>query len=63
MYTKPDGHLLRSEMALISNMARTIKDKEEKSRLMKKYDEIFQEILTLPETFVATDIMDKERVH
>ena len=62
MYTKPDGHLLRSEMALISNMARTIKDKEEKSRLMKKYDEIFQEILTLPETFVATDIMDKERV-
>ena len=26
---------------------------------MKKYDEIFQEILTLPETFVATDIMDK----
>ena len=58
MYTKPDGHLLRSEMALISNMARTIKDKEEKSRLMKKYDEIFQEILTLPETFVATDIMD-----
>ena len=62
MYTKPDGHLLRSEMALISNMARTIKDKEEKSRLMKKYYEIFQEILTLPETFVATDIMDKERV-
>ena len=62
MYTKPDGHLLRSEMALISNMARTIKDKEEKSRLMKKYDEIFQEILTLPETFVAADIMDKERV-
>ena len=40
MYTKPDGHLLRSEMALISNMARTIKDKDEKSRLMKKYDEI-----------------------
>ena len=62
MYTKPDGHLLRSELALISNMARTIKDKDEKSRLMKKYDEIFQEILTLPETFVATDIMDKERV-
>lgn len=29
MYTKPDGHLLRSELALISNMARTIKNKEE----------------------------------
>ena len=32
MYTKPDGHLLRSELALISNMARTIKDPAEKSR-------------------------------
>lgn len=28
MYTKPDGHLLRSELALISNMARTIKTKK-----------------------------------
>ena len=62
MYTKPDGHLLRSEMALISNMARTIKDKDEKSRLMKKYDEIFKEIAALPETFVGVDIVDKERV-
>ena len=25
MYTKPDGHLLRSELALISNMARMMK--------------------------------------
>ena len=30
MYTKPDGHLLRSELALISNMARTIKDESRK---------------------------------
>ena len=39
MYTKPDGHLLRSELALISNMARTIKDDAERSRLMTEHDE------------------------
>ena len=42
MYTKPDGHLLRSELALISNMARTIKDKEQRSRLMEKYNQILR---------------------
>ena len=62
MYTKPDGHLLRSEMALISNMARTIENKEEKSRLMKKYDEIFQEISALPDNFAGTDILDEDRI-
>ena len=40
MRTKPQGHLLRSELALISNMARTIRKDEDRSRLMKKYDEI-----------------------
>ena len=42
MYTKPDGHLLRSELALISNMARTIKNKEDKSRMMTEYNEILK---------------------
>ncbi|MBQ2995734.1 MAG: cytidylate kinase-like family protein, partial [Oscillibacter sp.] len=28
------GHFLRSEMALIGNMARTIKDKEQRARVM-----------------------------
>ena len=31
MLTKPDGHLLRSELALISNMARTVKDKKKRA--------------------------------
>jgi DNA-binding CsgD family transcriptional regulator len=44
MYTKPDGHLLRSELALISNMARTIRDKSERRRLMIEYDSILKEI-------------------
>lgn len=62
MYTKPDGHLLRSELALISNMARTIKDKDERRRLMKEYDEILKSIEQLPDMFGSTDILDAERV-
>lgn len=62
MYTKPDGHLLRSELALISNMARTIKDPAEKSRLMTEYDEILKAIEQLPNMFGSTDILDAERV-
>ena len=62
MYTKPDGHLLRSELALISNMARTIKDDAERSRLMTEYDEILKAIEKLPDMFGKTDIIDAERV-
>lgn len=32
--THPQGHLLRSEIALIGNMARTIRNKEDRSRMM-----------------------------
>ena len=62
MYTKPDGHLLRSELALISNMSRTIKDKERRSRLMEKYNQILREIEDLPDVFGKEDILDQERV-
>ena len=62
MNTKPDGHLLRSELALISNMARTIRDKSERRRLMIEYDSILKEIESLPDTFGQTDIVDKERI-
>ena len=60
MYTKPDGHLLRSELALISNMARTIKNKEDKSRMMTEYNEILKAMEQLPE-MSATDIVNAER--
>ena len=62
MYTKPDEHLLRSELALISNMARTIPDKEEKSRMMREYNEILQEVEALPDVFGRVDIMDQNRI-
>ena len=61
MYTEPDGHLLRSERALISNMARTIKNKEDKSRMMTEYNEILkamEQLLDMSET----DIVNAERM-
>lgn len=62
MYTKPDGHLLRSELALISNMARTIKNKEDKSRMMTEYNEILKAIEQLPDVFGSTDIINADRM-
>ena len=61
MRTKPEGHLLRSELALISNMARTIRKDEDRSRLMKKYDEILKEIAELPASFGKVEILDENR--
>ena len=61
MRTKPQGHLLRSELALISNMARTIRKDEDRSRLMRKYDEILKEIAELPAGFGKVEIMDENR--
>lgn len=57
MCTKPDGHLLRSELALISNMARTIKNKEDKSRMMTEYNEILKAMEQLPDVS-ATDMRE-----
>ena len=39
------GHYLRSELALISNMARTIPVKADRSRLMTEYNEILHCLL------------------
>ena len=61
MLTKPDGHLLRSELALISNMARTIKDKKKKTQMMTEYDNILKEIEALPDSFGKIDIVDLAR--
>ena len=61
MLARPGGHLLRSELALISNMARTIKDKEKRAQMMAEYDAILKEIETLPDSFGKVDIMDLSR--
>ena len=44
MYTRPQGHLLRSELALINNMARTIPDVKDRHRLLDEYAQILKEI-------------------
>ena len=61
MMTKPDGHLLRSELALISNMARTIKDKKKRDLMMSEYDNILKQIEELPDVFGKVDIVDLAR--
>ena len=54
------GHYLRSEMALIGNMARTIPDKAQRSRIMSRYNELLSEITSLPQSFSSVDIRSEE---
>ena len=54
------GHYLRSEMALIGNMARTIKDRGERARIMSQYNEILKQIGSLPSSFASVDIRDED---
>lgn len=54
------AHILRNELALISNMARTIPDRAARSRIMAKYDEILKEVTSLPTSFTGVDILDKK---
>ncbi|MBQ8850860.1 MAG: cytidylate kinase family protein, partial [Oscillibacter sp.] len=54
------GHFLRSEMALIGNMARTIKDKEQKARVMSEYNAILTALEQLPKSFASVDIIDQD---
>ena len=42
-------------------MARTIRKDEDRSRLMKKYDEILKEIAELPASFGKVEILDENR--
>ena len=56
--TRPDGNLVRSELALIANMARTIPDKEERRLCMREYDRILHAVMTLPTSFAGGDVID-----
>lgn len=60
IYTHPQGHLLRSEIALIGNMARTIRDKAERSKMMTEYNEILKEVEQIPASFGSVDIVDEQ---
>ena len=59
METRPDSHYLRSELALIGNMARTIKSKPDRARVMTEYNEILKLLDHLPTSFGKVDILDE----
>lgn len=58
--SNPQGHLLRSQMALIGNMARSIRDKKIRHELMIEYNDILNQIAELPRSFGSVDIVDKD---
>lgn len=60
MTARPEGNLVRSEIALIGNMARTIKDKEERRLVMTEYNEILQAVMELPTSFASGDVVNLE---
>mgnify|MGYP004520910015 FL=1 len=59
LVTRPQGHEIRSDIALIGNMARTIKDKEAHRKMMTEYNEILKKIAEIPESFGSVDIINE----
>ena len=60
LMTRPQGHVVRSELALIANMARTLEDKEERKLCMSEYDRILKEVMSLPTSFAHGDVLDPD---
>lgn len=58
MQNRKQGYLIRSELALISNMARTIQDKAHRKEIMRKYNLILKDVMSLPTSFGEGDIID-----
>lgn len=52
------GNVVRSELVLIANMARTIEDKEERSLCMTAYDNILKDVMSLQTSFGSGDVVD-----
>ena len=55
------GHLVRSELALISNMARTTTDRDMRKMIMSEYDKILKDVSSLPTSFAEGDILDQQK--
>ncbi len=58
LHSRQNSSRIRSELALISNMARTIKDHDTRHDIMVKYNAIMEEISELPTGFADGDILD-----
>ena len=59
MLERKQAHLVRSELALISNMARTIQDVSMRKMIMSEYDRILKDVTSLPTSFAEGDILDQ----
>lgn len=60
MHERNQAHILRNELALISNMARTIPSHAARHQIMAKYDEVLKEVTELPTSFIKGDILDEK---
>ncbi len=58
LLVRNQGYLIRSDLALISNMARTIPEKAKRKEIMRKYDVLIHELMELPTSFGAGDTLD-----
>lgn len=58
LHSRNTSSRVRSELALISNMARTIQDKNMRHNTMIKYDQILHDIKALPTSFTDGDILE-----
>lgn len=58
LMTRPQGHEIRSEIALIGNMARTIQNKKERHDAMTEYNEILNKMAEIPSSFGSIDIIN-----
>ena len=64
LHSRQNSSRIRSELALISNMARTIPDHDTRHDIMVRYNNIVEEIAELPTGFADGDILDQcVRVH
>ena len=58
LHSRQNSSRIRSELALISNMARTIPDHDTRHDIMVRYNNIVEEIAELPTGFADGDILD-----
>ena len=58
LHSRQNSSRTPSELALISNMARTIPDHDTRHDIMVRYNNIVEEIAELPTGFADGDILD-----
>lgn len=58
LHSRQTSSMIRSELALISNMARTIPNHDVRHGIMVKYNQILEEVSELPTSFTDGDILD-----